>query len=89
MWAQLRNVAPQMKGSDTSEESFYFQAPGFLDSVVAKGERLRGELRKALEGNAHVVEVGLSHLALLTPWLADHLAQSTSILVCLCSNGSG
>jgi len=33
------------------------QEPGFLDSVVAKGERLRKALSSALEGNQHVVEV--------------------------------
>lgn len=36
------------------------QAPGFLDAVQAKGERLRKGLRNSLAGNSHVVDVSRS-----------------------------
>ncbi len=31
--------------------------PGFLQSVTAKGKRLRAGLRDALKGNEHVTEI--------------------------------
>jgi len=51
--------------------------PAFLEGVLARGEKLRGDLRRALAGNAHVKEV--RGLGLITGIQLDVVRAPTSL----------